>query len=95
MDHLNLNNVLIDNQHGFQSNYSCVTQLIAFIEDVSYALDHQKQVDIILLDFSAFDTVPHQRLLSKLKLLVRLTTGSKHGLPSVHNTLSWMVNVQI
>ena len=31
----------------------------------NYALDHQKQVDIILLDFSkAFDTVPHQRLLS-------------------------------
>ena len=61
-------NVLIDNQHGFRSNHSCVTQLIAFIEDVSYALDHQKQVDIILLDFSkAFDTVPHQRLLSKLK----------------------------
>ena len=68
MDHLNLNDVLIDNQHGFRSNHSCVTQLITFIEDVSYALDHQKQVDIILLDFSkAFDTVPHQRLLSKLK----------------------------
>ena len=44
MDHLNLNDVLIDNQHGFRSNHSCVTQLIAFIEDVSYALDHQKQV---------------------------------------------------
>ena len=68
MDHLNLNDVLIDNQHGFRSNHSCVTQLIVFIEDVSYALDHQKQIDIILLDFSkAFDMVPHQRLLSKLK----------------------------
>ena len=68
MDHLNLNDVLIDNQHGFRSNHSCVIQLIAFIEDVSYTLDHQKQVDIILLDFSkAFNTVPHQRLLSKLK----------------------------
>ena len=67
---INLNNVLIDNQHGFRSNHSWhgVTQLITFIEDVSYALDHQKQVDIILLDFSkAFNTVPHQRLLSKLK----------------------------
>ena len=68
MNHLNLNNILIDNQHGFRANHSCTTQLIAFIEDVSHALDHQKQVDIILLDFSkAFDTVPHQRLLSKLK----------------------------
>ena len=68
MNHLNLNNILIDNQHGFRANHSCTTQLIAFIEDVSHALDHQKQVDIILLDFSkAFDTVPHQRFLSKLK----------------------------
>ena len=55
-------------QHGFRANHSCTTQLIAFIEDVSHALDHQKQVDIIILDFSkVFDTVPHQRLLSKLK----------------------------
>ena len=68
MNHLNLNNILIDNQHGFRANHSCTTQLIVFIEDVSHALDHQKQVDIILLDFSkAFDMVPHQRLLSKLK----------------------------
>ena len=28
------------------------TQLIAFIKDVSHALDHQKQFDIILLDLS-------------------------------------------
>ena len=68
MDHLNQNNILIENQHGFRSNHSCVTQLITLTEDISSALDHQKQIDIILLDLSkAFDTVPHERLLTKLR----------------------------
>ena len=61
MNHLNNNNILIENQHGFRANHSCVTQLLTLTEDISYALDHRKQVDVILLDFAkAFDTVPHQ-----------------------------------
>ena len=68
INHLNENNILIENQHGFRSNHSCITQLITLTEDISFALDHQKQIDIILLDFSkAFDTVPHQRLMTKLR----------------------------
>ena len=38
MDHLNQNNILIENQHGFRSNHSCVTQLITLTEDISFAL---------------------------------------------------------
>jgi len=42
--------------------------LINVVEDVQRALDQQKQVDPIMLDLQkAFDTVPHQRLLCKLK----------------------------
>ena len=68
MEHLNSNNILIDNQHGFRSQHSCVTQLISLVEDLPYALDQQKQTDVILLDFAkAFNSVPHQRLLSKLR----------------------------
>ena len=70
MNHLNSNNVLVENQHGFRANHSCVTQLLTLVltENISYALDHKKQIDIILLDFAkAFDTVPHQRLLTKLQ----------------------------
>ena len=68
INHLNENNILIENQHGFRSNHSCITQLITLTEDISFALDHQKQIGIILLDFSkAFDTVPHQRLMTKLR----------------------------
>ena len=69
--HLNSNNILIDNQHGFRSHYSCAAQLISLVEDLMYAMDHQKQTVVILLtvlDFvKAFDSVSHQRLLMKLK----------------------------
>ena len=59
MQHLNSYNVLIENQHGFRSQHSCVTQLISLLEDLSYTMDHHKQTDIILLDFAkAFDSVP-------------------------------------
>ena len=39
------------------------TQLISLIENVSYAVDNQRQIDLILLE--AFDTVPHRHLLAK------------------------------
>jgi len=68
MNHLNQNSILIENQHGFRIDHSCITQLLTLTEDISFALDHQKQIDVILLDFSkVFDTVPHQQLLTKLR----------------------------
>ena len=39
MEHLNSNNILIDDQHGFRSQHSCVTQLISLVEDLPCALD--------------------------------------------------------
>ena len=66
MDHVQLNNILIDNQHGFRPGFSCQTQLISLIEDISHALDNQLQSDLIILDFSkAFNTVSHKRLMAK------------------------------
>ena len=68
IQHLNSHNVLITNQHGFRSQHSCTTQLISLLEDLSYSMDHHQQTDVILLDFAkAFDSVPHQRLLLKLR----------------------------
>ena len=52
MDHAQFNNILIDNQHGFRSGFSCETQLILLVEDISYAMDNGFQTDVILLDFS-------------------------------------------
>jgi len=49
MNHLNSNDILTENQHGFQA---CVTQLLSLTENISYVLDHKQQIDIVLLDFA-------------------------------------------
>ena len=68
MNHLESNHILNDYQYGFRSSHSCQAQLISIVEELQLALDCHHQVDLLLLDFSkAFDTVPHQHLLKKLK----------------------------
>ena len=48
---------------------SCSSQLISVLHDVwTQILDKKESLDAVHLDFQkAFDTVPHQRLLTKLK----------------------------
>ena len=54
-------------QHRFWQGYSAESQLFTVTEDILYAMDQKLQTDAILLDFlKAFDTVSHQRFLSKL-----------------------------
>lgn len=61
-------NLLHSNQHGFRQKLSTVTQLLETIQDFSKAIDNEKQVDAICLDFAkAFDRVPHNELIMKLK----------------------------
>ena len=55
-------------QHGFRSGHSYESQLSSMLHDLTCNLDLNKQTDVAILDFSkAFDTVPHKRLLLKLK----------------------------
>ena len=66
--HMASNNLFSDAQHGFISGRSCSTNLIAVLDKWSEALDNGLPVDAIYLDFAkAFDSVPHIRLLTKLK----------------------------
>ena len=67
--HLEANNLIRENQHGFQRGKSCETQLIHTIDDIATDLDNGREIDALFLDFSkAFDKVPHKRLLLKLSL---------------------------
>ena len=55
-------------QHGFYQKRSCLTNILEFMEDVTSSLNRHKYVDVVFLDFQkAFDKVPHQRILLKLK----------------------------
>ena len=57
-----------DCQHGFRQKRSCITQLLEVMEDLTNMIENRNTIDIIYLDFrKAFDTVPHERLLLKLK----------------------------
>ena len=67
-DHLNQNKLLSDCQFGFSKGRSCVTQLLITINDWMTELDDSIPVDAVYLDVrKAFDTVPHKRLMIKLK----------------------------
>jgi hypothetical protein len=67
VDFLETNELIVNSQHGFRRNRSCVTNLLDFFNYMFEKYDENKSIDIIYLDFKkAFDKVPHQRLLLKL-----------------------------
>ncbi len=68
LHHLMANNLIKDIQHGFMPGRSCATNLTEFMDMVTRSMDEGRSVDIISLDFAkAFDKVPRQRLLNKLR----------------------------
>ena len=78
--HLDAYGILTPANHGFRSGHSCESQLLLTTHDLLKQRDAGKQIDIGILDFSkAFDTVPHRRLINKLRLY------GIHG-----NVLNWI-----
>ena len=56
-------------QHGFMQGRSCLTNLLESLECWTQALDNGYGIDVLYLDYrKAFDSVPHKRLLEKLKI---------------------------
>ena len=67
-NHLERHNLINESQHGFTKGKSCLTNLLSFYSKVFEAADNGDSYDILYLDFSkAFDKVPHQRLLGKVR----------------------------
>ena len=68
VDFLVKHKLLNSSQHGLRKARSCLTNMLCFLEEITKWIDVGSPVDIIYLDFQkAFDKVPHQRLLLKLK----------------------------
>ena len=68
MDFLIKHKLINPSQHGFLKAKSCLTNWLCFLEEITKWVDDGSPVDAIYLDFQkAFDKVPRQRLISKLK----------------------------
>ena len=62
VNHLENNNILNKNQHGFRNRRSCITQLLEVIDIWNSIYDQGIPWDTIYMDFAkAFDKVPHKR----------------------------------
>ena len=66
--HIVENDLLSEHQFGFCKGRSCLTQLLVTINEWMTYLDQNIPVDVAYLDFKkAFDSVPHKRLIHKMK----------------------------
>ena len=67
-NHFTSNGFLSNKQFGFCKGRSCVSQLLVTLHSWFLSNDNKMPVDALYLDFQkAFDTVPHKRLMNKLK----------------------------
>ena len=79
---INLNKLIIEEQHGFRRNRSTTSNLFILRHFITEKIDRNSQLDFIYLDLAkAFDTVNHNILIQKLSNL------GIHG-----NLLLWLKN---
>jgi Reverse transcriptase (RNA-dependent DNA polymerase) len=85
LQHLKQNNLLNDNQLGFLSKKSTLTNLLESVNDWSITLNNRNNAAVSYNDFQrAFDSVTHPKLAHKLKA---------HGIEGV--LVEWFLNCKL
>lgn len=70
VNHLEVNDLISVDQHGFCKGKSVETQMLESLNDWTLAVDNKKCVDVVYFDFSkAFDRVSHKKLIYKLECI--------------------------
>ena len=68
ISHIVTNKLLRASQHGFLPGKSTVTCMLEYLETLTKWMDEGRSFDVIYCDFAkAFDKVPWERLLAKMK----------------------------
>ena len=68
LNHLEVNNILCDEQYGFRPKRSTNVAIFNFLNNIINEINNRKTVGAMYLDFSkAFDSINHKRLSDKLK----------------------------
>src|SRR5277367_2840575 len=70
--YLHINNLMNPKQHGFTKNRSTISALEDILNNIHYALDNNKQVALLCIDFSqAFDRIDRHILLQKINNILK------------------------
>ena len=68
VQYLEDNKIFSEKQHGFTRGRSCLTNMLEAFNDWTQALDEGYGLNVVYLDYrKAFDTVPHKRLIEKIR----------------------------
>jgi len=68
MTHLTKHKLITTDQHGFVKNKNCTTNLLESMDYITHNISHGIPIDVFYADFAkAFDKVPHNNLIVKLK----------------------------
>ena len=67
IEHINVNNLMSEAQHGFREGRSCLTNLLETLEAWTQIIEDGDGIDVAYLDFrKAFDLVSHKHLIYKM-----------------------------